>query len=138
MGRRRSVSGATFLLDTHALVWLVVSPERIPAATLDQLTDESTTILVSAASAWEIATKHRLGKMPEAAPLLANWDGDMAELRADEIPITRADALQGGSLTWRHRDPFDRILAAQAMALKIPFVSGDPVMSTLPGLDVQW
>ena len=129
---------ATVLLDTHAVFWLVVSPERIPAPTRDMLGHEDTAILVSAASAWELATKHRIGKMPEAAPLLANWDADIASLWAEQIGMTHHDALRAGALEWEHRDPFDRMLAAQAMALTVPLVSGDPVMRTLPGLDVLW
>lgn len=132
------MSERTFLLDTHAFVWLIISPERVPRATLRLLADDETTVLVSAASAWEIATKHRLGKMPEAASLLANWESDISELRAGEIPISRADALRGGALEWAHRDPFDRILAAQSMALKVPIVTGDAAMGTLAGLEVRW
>ena len=132
------MSGTTVLLDTHALFWLVASPERIPAQTLEVLGHEDTSILVSAASAWEIATKHRIGRMPEVAPLLANWDADIASLWAQEISISRQDALRAGSLEWSHRDPFDRMLAAQAMASTVPLVSGDPVMRTLPGLDLLW
>ncbi|MDR2215823.1 MAG: type II toxin-antitoxin system VapC family toxin [Nevskiaceae bacterium] len=132
------MSASTFLLDTHALVWLISAPERIPQATLALLSDEANTLLVSAASAWEVATKHRIGKMPEAASMLANWEADIAELRAREIPISRQEALCAGSLAWEHRDPFDRLLAAQSMAWKVPIISGDSAMRTLPGLPVQW
>ncbi|ACZ32328.1 PilT protein domain protein [Xylanimonas cellulosilytica DSM 15894] len=132
------MSRSTVLLDTHALFWLVVSPDRIPGPTRDVLGHDDTTILVSAASAWELATKHRIGKMPEAAPLLANWDEDLRSLWAQEIGMNHHDALRAGALEWAHRDPFDRMLAAQAMALTVPLVSGDPVMRTLPGLDLLW
>ena len=132
------MSRSTVLLDTHVLVWLIVSPERVPAETLDHLADAETRILVSAASAWEVATKHRLGKMPEASALLENWENDIATLFVEEIPITRDDALRGGSLDWSHRDPFDRVLAAQAMARNIPLVTGDLAMSTLAGLETLW
>lgn len=138
MGRGGGVTARTVLLDTHALFWLVASPGRIPEATLEVLGHEETAILVSAASAWELATKHRLGKMPEAAPLLANWKTDIERLWAQEISMSTQDALRAGALEWAHRDPFDRMLAAQAMALTVPLVSGDPVMRTLPGLDVLW
>jgi PIN domain nuclease of toxin-antitoxin system len=132
------VSAGAVLLDTHVLVWLTASPGRIPPDTLSLLAADSTTILVSAASAWEMATKFRLGKMPQAAGFLSNWGEAMSELRADEIPISRDDALRGGALHWAHRDPFDRILAAQSIGLNAPLVTGDAIMSGLPELTVLW
>lgn len=129
---------SAYLLDTHALVWLVSAPERIPVAARDLLANPGATILVSAVTAWEIATKHRLGKMPEAEQLIQNWSGVMADLVATETPLTTRQGFMAGSLDWQHKDPFDRMLVAQAIDLGVPLVSGDGVMPTAPGLDLLW
>ncbi len=126
------------LLDTHALVWTLTEPERLPAQLVERLADPSTEILVSAASAWECATKHRLGKLPGADGVLASFADHLATLGAVEVPITTADALLAGSMNWAHRDPFDRVLAAQSIRRSVPLVSRDPVFRDLPGVRVLW
>ena len=126
------------LLDTHTLFWLAHEPHRVSAPVLDVLGHEDTIVFVSAVSAYELANKHRLGKWPTAGPMLANWSKDLERLWVQEIGIQAEHALQAGALDWAHRDPFDRLLAAQAIAMSIPLVSGDVVMSTAPGLDVLW
>ena len=115
----------TALLDTHVLIWAGISRARLSRKAQRIISDVSNTILVSAASAWEIATKVRLGKMPEAVEL----EGDFLEVvRASGYtlwPIAPEDALRAGRLTGVHRDPFDRILAAQALARDIALISAD-------------
>jgi PIN domain nuclease of toxin-antitoxin system len=128
----------TLLLDTHALLWLIVDPRRIPSATRDLLADDETRVIVSAVSAFEIATKYRLGKMPEAKRPVSRWDEAVAELGAVEIPVTRPEALRAGALEWTHRDPFDRILVAQSIAHHAPLVTADAAMRGAPGLRIQW
>ena len=127
-----------YLLDTHALLWLVNNPKRIPAATHALLADESNDLLVSAVTAWVITTKHRLGKLPEAEPLVCGWPEMIDRLLAIEVPLTPTQGFAAGRLVWQHGDPFDRMLAAQAIDMRVPLVSGDKVMATLPGLDVCW
>jgi PIN domain nuclease of toxin-antitoxin system len=129
---------SVYLLDTHVLIWLVNRQRRIPTATRALLADEANALLVSAVTAMEITTKYRLGKMPEAEPFVRDWSGALDRLMATEVPLTPAQGFAAGGLAWPHGDPFDRMLAAQAMNLKVPFVSGDKVMSTLPGLDLRW
>jgi len=86
----------------------------------------------------EMATKNRLGKMENANPLIDNWDSVMKRLGADETPLTRKQALTAGLLDWAHRDPFDRMLAAQAINLNISLVTKDVELHALDGLRVQW
>jgi PIN domain nuclease of toxin-antitoxin system len=130
--------GVTYLLDTHALLWLLGEPRRLPGPLLDELSESETTLLVSAASAMEIATKHRIGKLPDAGPLIATWAARIGELGSSELPITAEHALRAGALDWPHRDPFDRLLAAQAIVENVPLVTDDDVMATLPGMRTRW
>ncbi|MDO4245786.1 MAG: type II toxin-antitoxin system VapC family toxin [Deinococcus sp.] len=102
------------LLDTHILLWLTLKPELLPAALLPTLQSEESRFVVSAASIWEISIKHHLGKLPEAAPLMADVEDAVASLGADLLPMTHRHALRAGELDWAHRDPFDRMLVAQA------------------------
>lgn len=126
------------LLDTHTLLWTLTEPVRLPDHLVEQLSDPTTELLVSAASAWECATKHRLGKLPGADGVLASYAEHLATLGATEVPISTADALLAGSLNWAHRDPFDRVLAAQSMRRSVPLVTRDPVFRGLPGVRVLW
>ncbi|BBX69972.1 type II toxin-antitoxin system VapC family toxin [Mycolicibacterium psychrotolerans] len=102
------------LLDTHVLLWLVSQPTTLEAEVLGQLADPSASVWVSAASAWEIATKTRLGRL-EGSTLLATWASQLEAMRVDDLPIGSDDAILAGRLTWDHRDPFDRVIVAQAI-----------------------
>lgn len=126
------------LLDTHALLWVLTEPTRMPDQLVERLSDPANELLVSAASAWECATKHRLGKLPGADAVLASFTEHLANLGATEVPISTADALLAGSLDWTHRDPFDRVLAAQSIRRSVALVSRDPIFSALPGVHVLW
>ncbi len=82
-------------------------------------------MLVSAASAWEISTKHRLGKLPSAEAVARNIAGAIADQGFDELPVTVGDAERAGALPGSHRDPFDRMLIAQALARNLAFISNE-------------
>ena len=114
-----------FLLDTNALIWAWTEPERLTRAAQAAFRDEGNTLLVSPASAWEISTKVRIGKLPSALPL----ERDFVTLVADAgyllVPISVEVALRAGRLPGAHRDPFDRIIAAHALAEDIPVISAD-------------
>jgi PIN domain nuclease of toxin-antitoxin system len=129
---------SALLLDTHALLWTLLEPGRIPDRTLALIRDAATDLIVSAASAWEIATKHRLGKLDGAVAVVHGYRDHLARLRARELPITSHHALTAGLLTWAHRDPFDRVIAAQCMIESLPVATADTALSTLPGLRVIW
>ena len=133
MARIRAV-----LLDTHALLWYDAAPQLLSPEVARLLRNRSVTVYVSAISAWEIAIKVRVGKLPEAQPLLADYTGTLSRLGFTELLFAARHALAAGLLDHPHRDPFDRALAAQAMLDPLPLVSRDEVMQTFEGLRVIW
>lgn len=126
------------MLDTHVLLWALTAPARLSGEVRDALTDRSTELFVSAASAWEIATKQRLGKLPQAEVLTRAYQQHLARLRATSISITDQHSLLAGSMEWPHRDPFDRMIAAQCMTESIPLATADEAFKTLVGVHVIW
>ena len=103
---------------------------------VDPLMDPSNEAFVSSASAWENATRHRLGKLDSAAPLVQEMGGWIARAGFLERPITIAHAQRAGSWPQPHRDPFDRMLAAQSVLEELPIVSRDPVLAPFGVLPV--
>lgn len=126
------------LLDTHALLWAIGEPARLSSAARKLIVDRSNDLAVSAASAWEIATKVRIGKLPGAERIVDDYAGQLRRLGAEELAISGAHALLAGSLRWAHRDPFDRVLAAQAITEGMPFLTADPAFTDLAALTVRW
>ncbi len=120
------------LLDTHVLLWALLGPERLSDRVRDLVRDRRTTVLVSAASAWEIATKHRLGKLPDAGDVVGGYGDHLRRLGVDELPVTSAHALTAGSFAIAHRDPFDRVLAAQALHEGVSLATSDPAFAVFP------
>jgi PIN domain nuclease of toxin-antitoxin system len=127
-----------FLLDTHALLWALAEPRRLSPRAASLIRSPTNEVVVSAASAWEIATKFRLGKLPGAAPIVAGFAAHLSTLRAEELPVRSTHALPAGSFILDHRDPFDRMLAAQAMLEGIPLLTDDPAFSAFPELETLW
>ncbi len=115
------------LLDTHAFLWWIADSEKLSTAALDVMENESNDIAVSAASAWEIATKFRIGKLPGCEAIALDVAGHIRRQGFEELAIGVADAERAGRLPGPHRDPFDRMLAAQALARELPFISVDPM-----------
>ena len=113
------------LLDTHALLWWLVGSERLSQTAKRTISDEANDVLISAASAWEIATKYRLGQLPAAEALARNFAGTIADQGFDELAVTVEDAVRAGSLPGPHRDPFDRMLIAQALARDLVLISNE-------------
>ncbi len=113
------------LLDTNALIWAMTRVKLLSPAAAATIADEENAIVVSAASAWEIATKVRLGKLPIAEPLEEEFLAAVAGAGYTLIPIDAAVALRAGRLTAPHRDPFDRMIAAHALHEDMPVVSAD-------------
>lgn len=126
------------LLDTHALLWALTAPDELSPAARDLVADPSVELTVSAASAWELATKHRLGKLPHAEPLLFAFGSHLERLGARTLPVDDRHALLAGRLDWTHRDPFDRMLAAQAITESLPLVTADRAFAMLVGLHLLW
>ena len=115
------------LLDTHAFLCWLSDSEKLSAAAREAIADEANDVAVSAASAWEIATKFRIGKLPECEALATDVAGHIRGQGFEELAIGVGDAERAGRLPGPHRDPFDRMLAAQALAREFPLVSADPV-----------
>ncbi|CAN5293878.1 type II toxin-antitoxin system VapC family toxin [soil metagenome] len=125
-------------MDTHTYVWAVTAPQRLSTEARAALTNPANTLLLSAATLWEMAIRHRAGRWPEAESLLFQHDDLRARLGASDLPITAADAIRAGGLSWAHRDPFDRMLAAQALLSQATLVTRDVVFSELLGLPTLW
>ena len=119
------------LLDTHALLWWLADDARLSKAARHAIADPERTVYSSPASAWEIATKHRIGRLPGARELLADFSGILVRAKLEELPITTKHAVLAGTLTGAHRDPFDRMLAAQALCEGLEVVTMDDAIGTL-------
>ena len=113
------------LLDTHTFLWWLGGNRRLSAPARRAIEDDAHTIFVSAASAWEIATKHRIGKLPQAEAVALDVTGSIAGQGFEELAITVDDAARAGRLPGLHRDPFDRVLIAQALVRDMAIVSVD-------------
>ena len=111
------------LLDTHAFFWWLSGSNRLSLPARQAIGDEDNEVIVSAASAWEIATKHRIGKLPDAEALALDIPGAIAGQNFEELPITVEHAVRAGALPGPHRDPFDRMLIAQALSGNLVLVS---------------
>lgn len=115
------------LLDTHALLWWLDGDARLSKRARAAIGDARTVCLVSAASAWEITTKARLGKLPGALDVASDISGCLRSQQFTPLDITVDHAQRAGSLPGGHRDPFDRMLIAQSQAENLPVVSSDVV-----------
>lgn len=127
--------GARYLADTHVLIWLVAQ-DSPRGGTATVLADPDNRIVVSAVSAYEVSYKARIGKFPSGATLIRRWAEAMTALAAEELPLTAADASTAGELDWEHRDPFDRMLVAQAQNEGLILVTADRAMLNAPGVAV--
>ena len=115
------------LLDTHALLWWLDGSRRLSRKARAAIGDEANGVFVSAASAWEITTKARLGKLPGAVDVAADVAGCVAGQGFSAMDVTILHAQRAGRLPGHHRDPFDRMLIAQAQLEDLPVVTDDDV-----------
>jgi PIN domain nuclease of toxin-antitoxin system len=113
------------LLDTHALLWWLDGDRSLTRRARTAITDEDNAVFVSAASAWEITTKARLGKLPGAGAVAADVVGSVASQGFAQLGITMLHAQRAGRLPGVHRDPFDRMLIAQAQLEDLTLVSNE-------------
>lgn len=113
------------LLDTHALIWWLAGDDALNRKARDAIADVANGVFVSAASAMEVATKFRIGKLPGAALLAQDFEGIVAEQGFAELPITVHHARLAGEMAIAHKDPFDRLLIAQALAEDMVLVSNE-------------
>ena len=113
------------LLDTHAFIWWMAGNLRLVERARKAVAAEENDVLVSAATAWEIATKHRLGRLPEADALAGDLRAAVASQGFEELPVSVADGERAGQLAGPYRDPFDRMLIAQALRYDLVIVSNE-------------
>jgi len=125
------------LFDSHALVWFLDGNDRFSQTARAFIEEDGSTICVSAVTAWEIANKVRLGKWPEVATLAKTFAVTMEQYDFEPLAITIAHAELAGSMAGRHRDPFDRMLAAQSQIENVPLVTADPAFRVF-GTRVLW
>jgi PIN domain nuclease of toxin-antitoxin system len=125
-----------YLLDTHTYLWYRSSPQRLSPALLDLLTDRSHEILLSVATPWELAIKTGRGKL-DARRLLIDFEVRETAAGFTIAEIRAAQAILSGLLPAHHRNPFDRLLVAQALDLRVPIISSDPVLD-LYGVKRIW
>ena len=120
------------LLDTHALIWFVENSSNLSTYSRDLISDENTQRFVSIASLWEITIKHSLGRLSLALPLEEFIATHVPDDSVILLPISIPHLLTFANLPWHHRDPFDRILVAQAMTENIPIISVDKALDAYP------
>ena len=125
------------LLDTHTLIWWMTNDSHLSKSAHALIENKDNFSLVSAASAWEIATKVRLGRLPAAAGLVQDFVADLARHRIGILAVSANHSLRAGLLPGPHIDPFDRMLIAQAIAENIPLVSNDRALDGY-GVERLW
>jgi PIN domain nuclease of toxin-antitoxin system len=120
------------LLDTHAYIWWAIGDsKRLSLRARKAVGADAARIYVSAASAYEMIYKHRVGDLPRIGPLILRLEEDLEERGFATLPITFEHGRRAGELADEHGDPFDRILAAQAIVEDMAIVSNDEKLSAL-------
>jgi PIN domain nuclease of toxin-antitoxin system len=125
------------LLDTHTLLWWLDGDRRLSRRARAAIGDPGNQVFVSAASAWELATKARLGKLEGALDVASDVAGCLARQGFDALPISVPHAQRAGNLRVEHRDPFDRMLIAQSQMEDLPIVSNETLFDGF-GIDRIW
>lgn len=127
----------TFLLDTHALLWWLTDSNQLSRLAFETIRSPENRILVSPANAWEICTKYRLGKLPLPETHATNLENLPRNCKMEVLEISWAHSSRAGSWLQNHRDPFDRLLAAQSSIESIPLISSDRTLD-LFGIQRVW
>ena len=125
------------LLDTHALLWAAAYDELLSSRARHLIQPQRNEVFVSAVSAWEIATKYRLGKLPKAQALVDDFVPSIQSAGYLPLPISLEHALRAGRLPADHKDPFDRMLAAQAIHEDLALISNDEQLDVF-GVRREW
>ena len=125
------------LLDTHTLAWWLMDSPNLPIKVRRLLEDADNVVFVSTISAYEMSLKHHRGRWPEVGPLVGAFEEVVAAEGFDLLPLAARHAIRAGSYGPEHRDPFDRMLAAQAVVEGLALVSKDGSMKGM-GAEVVW
>lgn len=126
-----------YLLDTHTFLWWAFDSPELSATARALIAEPGNEIFVSSASGWEIATKYRLGRLPDAAVLLQDLAGWVEKARFLSLPIDLRHAQRAGTFTQPHRDPFDRMIAAQSLVEGLPVIGRDEALRAY-GVQLVW
>ncbi len=118
------------LLDSHALLWWLADDPALTRTARKVIADTKNTLVVSAASAWEISTKVRLGRLPTATDLVADFSGQIEREGFELLAISAEHAIRAGLLSGPHKDPFDRMLIAQSQAENMPIISNEAIFES--------
>jgi PIN domain nuclease of toxin-antitoxin system len=127
----------TYLIDTHVLLWWLFGDKRLSRRAHGLVRDPDNKIIVSSATAWEIAIKHQSGRLASVRPLILDYAGWIARAGFAELPISSGHAIRAGSWEVEHRDPFDRMIAAQAKLEGVKLVTRDPALEDF-GIETIW
>ncbi|MDR3365110.1 MAG: type II toxin-antitoxin system VapC family toxin [Clostridiales Family XIII bacterium] len=140
MGRELEESRIGYLLDTHALLWAIYedADEKLSGKARAAIEAPDHELFLSSASIYEIAYKHRIGKLPGHEHIVFNHAALLKELRIAELPVSMEHAFAAGRLDWERKDPFDRLIAAQAITENLVLLTKDRAFSALPGVRVFW
>lgn len=132
------MGSTTYLLDTHALIWALTEPRRLSPKARRVIQSFDNRLVASSATAHELGYKHKLGKLPGMEGLLLGYARHVAELCNEELSITSVHALAAGHLDWQHRDPFDRLIAAQAIVESMVVITADQEFHKFPLIETLW
>jgi PIN domain nuclease of toxin-antitoxin system len=122
--------GMSYLIDTHILLWWIFDDPKLGNECREIIRNPDNTIIVSSASACEIATKYRIGKLPEAKQIVENYSQILRQAKFLELAIATNHALRAGSLPIAHREQFDRMIMTQAEIEKSPVITYDAAFRT--------
>ncbi|HEX2246622.1 MAG TPA: type II toxin-antitoxin system VapC family toxin [Arthrobacter sp.] len=127
-----------YLLDSHVLLWALFEPKKLSQKTRSMIRNRGNMICASAVTAFELGHKHRLGKLPGIEALFVGYRRHVLELVSEEIPLTSVHALEAAQLEWPHRDPFDRMIAAQAIVEGLTVITADTALHDFELLQTVW
>ena len=129
-----------YILDTHAFLWTVYKDRNFKLGDLAKaaIEDLESELFISSASIYEISNKYKKGKLPEYSIVAENCIAAINELGAIELPLDCEQADFAGKMEWEHKDPFDRMLAAQAQIKGLTLITCDEVFENAPGVATLW
>ncbi len=127
-----------FLLDTHAFLWWALEPEKLPAILFQQLQNPQTRVVLSVVCSWEAQIKQGLGKLTLEESLQTIIEREIAVNHWEVLPVHLRHTWKLASLKPLHKDPFDRLLIAQALAEDLVLATKDPLITNYPDLKTFW
>lgn len=132
------MGSTAYLLDTHVLAWALTEPRKLSTRARRVIQSLDHHLVASAATGYELAYKHRLARFPELDALLLGYSRHVAELCNEELSVTGTHALTASQLEWVHRDPFDRLIASQAIVESMVIITADQVFHEFPLVEALW